>query len=376
MAIGRTLEYMHVEQLKLDPLNPRLGRDKRKAQLNQEQLLEEMATWTLDELVDSFSQAGGFWTQDALIVIKEYPDDADHTGYIVIEGNRRLAALKLLYGAIAGSLEPPRWLAERLATFHPEKDGEFFTKLPVLVADHRDDITAYLGFRHVTGIKQWRPAEKAEFITSLIDDKNLSYREVAKQIGSRSDVVRQSYTAFKMLLQMEEADNFDWSEVEERFSLLFLSIRSEGTREFLGVELTGDAPRTDRPIPDGRKEQTQEFVTWLFGSADRRPIVRDSRNVDRLGEILAVPRAVDYLRKAPRPDFDTAYSLTSSADLVIDPLREAGRQIRLALSEIDGREGDGEVKSESWPVIEGGIRLARLTGAENFDRAKEMLLAA
>lgn len=375
MAIGKELVYLPADSLKLDPQNPRLGRDKRRAGLDQEDLLVEMASWTLEELVDSFSQSGGFWTQDALIAVEEYEDGNPTGAYVVIEGNRRLASIKLLQGALNGKIKPPRWLAERIESFNPPLDDELFTKLPVLIADEREDVLAYLGFRHVTGIKQWRPAEKAEFITSLVDDQKMTYREVARQIGSRSDTIRQNYTAFKILLQMEEMENFDWSEVEERFSLLFLSIRSEGTREFLGVELKGDAPKFDKPIPDDRTENAESYVTWLFGTKEKRPLVGESRNVDRFGEILGEPRAVDYLKNNPKPDFETAYSLTASADLVVDPLNEAARHIRLALSELGDRGEEGAVQEAAWPVIAGSIKLARSNG-ENRKRAQEMLLAA
>jgi len=376
MAIRKTLEYKRIEHLKLDPLNPRLGRDKRRARLGQDELLREMSHWTLEELIDSFSQAGGFWTQDALIVTEEPQVDGEDQTYLVIEGNRRVAALKTLHKAIKGDMAPPRWLADRLDTFKPDLEDELFTQLPVLVADSRDDVAAYLGFRHVTGIKQWRPAEKAEFIANLVDQYGLSYRDVAKQIGSRSDTVRQNYIAFKMLLQMEEMENFDWSEVEERFSLLFLSLRSEGTREFLGVQLKGERPPNTNPIPEEKKDDTQQFVAWLFGSKEEKAVVRDSRNVDRFGEILSEPRAVDYLRSVKRPNFETAYSLTSSADLVVEPLNEAARSIRLALSELDGRAEEADVRQAAWPVIEGGIKLAQVTKGENLDRAREMLVAA
>lgn len=376
MAISKQLEYVHIRQLKLDPLNPRLRRDKRRAGLDDEALLAEMSNWTLDELVDSFERAGGFWTQDALIVTAGPAVEGREASYLVIEGNRRVAALKLLHGAIAGSIEPPAWLRERLETFSPGLEEELFTSLPILIADHREDVAAYLGFRHVTGIKQWRPAEKAEFIANLVDEHGHTYKEVAREIGSRSDTVRQNYTAFKMLMQMEEEENFDWSEVEERFSVLFLSIRSEGTRDFLGVELKGERPSNAQPIPQEKKQNTRDFVRWMFGTKEERRIVKDSRNADRFGEILAEPRAVEYLRKAARPDFETAYSLTASADLVVEPLQTAARNIRLALSEIGGRVEEEEVRDAAWGVIEGGVRLARATGGQNLDRARELLLAA
>ena len=295
--------------------------------------------------------------------------------YVVVEGNRRLASIKLLQAALEGATDLPRWLADRLDTFRPPLDDELFTKLPVLIADQREDVLAYLGFRHVTGIKQWRPAEKAEFITSLVDDQKMTYREVARQIGSRSDTVRQNYTAFKMLIQMEEMENFDWSEVERdsHFSFSLFDLRepeiswewnSEAMRRLLTSRYPVRGPR-----------MLKSFVTWLFGTKEKRPIVGNSRNVDRFGEILSEPRAVEYLRKSPKPDFETAYSLTALADLVVDPLKEAARHIRLALSEMGNRGEEAEVREAAWPVIEGGVRLA-LTNGENRKRAQEVLLAA
>ncbi len=42
MAIGKDLSYLSVDSLNLDPQNPRLGRDKRRAQLDQDGLLAEL----------------------------------------------------------------------------------------------------------------------------------------------------------------------------------------------------------------------------------------------------------------------------------------------------------------------------------------------
>lgn len=375
MAISKELQYVHVENLLLDAENPRLGRDKRKQVLSQDDLLKEMSKWTLDELVDSFAQSGGFWTQDALIAVAQKVDGTPIGKFTVVEGNRRLAAVKLLYDAVRGKDDTPKWLAERLEAYKLPEDDPLFTNLPMFEADQRDDVSAYLGFRHVTGIKEWKPAEKAEFIADLIDRKGLSYKEAAKQIGSRSDVVRQNYVAFKMLLQMEEIEGFDWSEVENRFSLLFLSIRSSGTRDFLGVELAGTEPTKTQPIPTGKKDNAKNFADWLFGSKEKKPVVRDSRNVDRFGEILAEPRAVKYLQETERPDFETAYSFTESNDLVCASLEEAARNIRIALSDLGDRGEEEEVVQASWPVIEASFDLAQ-TSEQSKVKAKELYLAA
>ncbi len=296
----------------------------------------------------------------------------------VVEGNRRLAALKLMLKTVRKEIDPPRWLKDRLDASDLDEHNELFTAVPFLVADSREDIAAYLGFRHVTGIKEWPPAEKAEFITGLIEEHKLSYREVAKQIGSRTDTVRLNYVAFKILLQLEATlDQHEWAEVEDKFSVLFLSLRSQGVREFIGLDLNAAPVGPHDPIPEQKKEDLTRFVNWLFGTKDKKPLVRDSRQVDRFGEMLAEPRAVAYLKDAAEPQFDIAYQLTKgSTDLVIDPLREARRHITLALNGLGDRGEAEDVRTEAWPVIEGSVQLALATKGDNLVNARELLNAA
>jgi hypothetical protein len=376
MAISKQLQFAHIDSLRLDPHNPRIGRAKRKESLSQDELLRVMSAWTLDELVDSFISAGGFWTQDALIVVREKADDVD--ALTVVEGNRRLAALKLMLQFVRGEAAPARWLRDRMQGSALLDDNELFTAVPYLVADSREDIAAYLGFRHVTGIKEWPPAEKAEFITKLIEEHGLSYREVAKQIGSRTDNVRQNYVAFKILLQLEATlDKEAWAEVEDKFSVLFLSLRSPGVREFIGLDLNAAPEGAHDPVPAQKKEDLARYIGWLFGSKEKKPIVKDSRQVDRFGEMLAEPRAVAYLKESAEPQFDIAYSLTrGSTDLVVDALGEARRHITLALSELGDRGQEDKVCEGAWPVIEGGVELAFATKSANLEKARGLLNAA
>jgi len=200
LSISKTIEFAAVDDLWLDPENPRIGRARRRENPGQADLLDTMSTWTLDELVDSFLNAGGFWTQDALIVVKEVREGAERL--VVVEGNRRLAALKLMMRALAGQPHVPRPIVEKLRDSNVALDSDLFQKVPYLLAAQRSDITAYLGFRHVTGIKEWPPTEKAEFITRLIEENALSYRDAARQIGRRPDVVKHNLNPIKVPAQV------------------------------------------------------------------------------------------------------------------------------------------------------------------------------
>jgi hypothetical protein len=113
-----------------------------------------MQAFALEELATSFLETH-FWPQEALIIVSEEHDGAVRN--VVVEDNRRLAALKLLRAAYDGSPTSRRW---REFTERYKDPDDLFTKIPCLRAKSRDNIAAFLGFRHVTGIKDWRPRRK------------------------------------------------------------------------------------------------------------------------------------------------------------------------------------------------------------------------
>lgn len=106
MLTDLKIDYADVDDLYLDPLNPRLGRKVASERLSQAAVLDQMRDWTLEELAESFV-TNGFWPQEALIVVKERLGGSERL--VVIEGNRRLAALKCLDEARKGSAAKKQW---------------------------------------------------------------------------------------------------------------------------------------------------------------------------------------------------------------------------------------------------------------------------
>src|SRR5713101_7902070 len=100
------IRYEDIVNLGLDPLNPRLGRENTGPDVSQEKVLSLMEDWTLDELATSFLE-NGFWPQEALVVVQEKLYGSVRK--VVVEGNRRLAALRLLQKAIDGKAVGRKW---------------------------------------------------------------------------------------------------------------------------------------------------------------------------------------------------------------------------------------------------------------------------
>uniref|UniRef100_UPI0031014B11 hypothetical protein n=1 Tax=Neorhizobium sp. EC2-8 TaxID=3129230 RepID=UPI0031014B11 len=327
MAVNNEISYTSVDNLWLDPLNPRLGRGNTGPAVKQSTIMGLMRDWTLDELAVSFIESG-FWPQEALLVVREklYGKDV----LVVVEGNRRLAALKFLKRAADGEKIDRRW-KEIVEEIPPP--AALFDRVPYIEVSSRKDVEAFLGFRHVTGIKEWKPAEKAEYIAKLIEGSKLTYAQVMRKIGSKTPTVRQNYISYRLLLQMEEQDTISIEHVEEKFSVLFLSLRTEGVQKYLHIDIMAEPNDARTPVPVEYLKQMSNFALWLFGSETRAPIVRDSRQVDQFGQILLSTKAVEYLEKTSRPSFETAFSLAGGDEPeIIRLVDEAAFNVAAALS--------------------------------------------
>lgn len=328
MAISKELHYAKLDDLYLDPLNPRLGRNNTGPNKPQDEVLDLMKDWTLDELATSFVVGGGYWTHEALLVSKEKVYGKERL--VVIEGNRRLAALKLLKMAYDGKPITKKW-AEIAKTAAPTN---LFTKIPYLEITDRKDVQAFLGFRHVTGIKEWRPAEKAEFIAKMIDE-GMSYDEVRRKIGSKTPTVRENYISYRLLLQIENNDEIPQQNFEERFSVMYISLKTQGAQKYLQIDIQASPREAKRPVPKSHLKNLKNFALWLFGDEKRSPLFTDSRDVDKFGRILESKDATKYLERTDRPNFEFAFNLAGGDEPeIVDLIEGASDNIEFALTRV------------------------------------------
>jgi hypothetical protein len=330
MAISTELKFAKLDDLNLDPMNPRLGRNNTGHDVSQERILELMRDWTLDELIVSFLESGGFWTHEAVLVVKEKLYGAERL--VVVEGNRRIAALKYLRRALVGEKVPAK-IAAVAKDAKPEKS--LFERIPYIEVGSRAEIEAFLGFRHVTGIKEWKPAEKAEFVARLIDDKDFGYQQVARKIGSHTDTVRQNYMSYRLLLQIQDVKAVPEEQFDERFSVMYLSLRTQGVQKYLQIDIHADPRTAKRPVPKDRLAQLKNFALWLFGDGDRLPLFSDSRQVDNFGRILESPKGVEYLEKAEDPRFEVALRTAGGDEPeIVNLLEKAADSVELGLTRV------------------------------------------
>lgn len=272
------------------------------------------------EIVESIGNHG-FFPGEPLLVVPE-----ERGRYRVVEGNRRLAALKLL----TREVEPPTGRtsiedAVAAAEFRP-------AKVQCLVFDDENEILRYLGFRHITGIKAWSALQKARYAErmylkykKLPEDEGL--RLLARETGSRRDTVGQMLTALKLYDHAEEKNFFGLPIVPDQieFSVLGTALSYSSLIEFLGLE-----SRSDIQAPKLKENALKDLFDWLFVVEGRsKPIVTESRNLRKLAAVVSSDTAIKELRKSG--NLDHAYELSSGPEEALTvSLKTALRRLETA----------------------------------------------
>ncbi len=285
---------LRVDKLLLDAENPRLPEEHQGA--SQTALLRYLYdNSALDELVRSLAD-NGFFEHEPLIAVA----GPSRGRYTVLEGNRRLAALKILLGAPEAEEEGIQaTLEEEPSEARLDELGEVSC---YVVAD-RDEVHKYLGFRHIGGIKTWSAEAKARYLVSEADravelgSKN-PFRDVARRVGSNVQGVRNSYLALALLRNAR--DEFDipiQPVLERRFGVWLRCMNSQDIRSYIGL----DSPRSYEDVRTQVEEtdgaHLKEVISDLSPRGNSRPVVTDSRDVTVYGEILRNEVAHAALRK-------------------------------------------------------------------------------
>ncbi|MDE2837025.1 MAG: hypothetical protein OXL97_05890 [Chloroflexota bacterium] len=282
-----------VKDLLLDAENPRLPPTE--GIPSQEQLLILIVrTYSVGELMDSFA-INGYFDEEPLVGV---PDPDDSSKLIIVEGNRRLAALKIL-------LDPS--LTERL--IDPISGRPLRVNAPPLSNDRREEllsvpvrvyeegrsaVLAYLGYRHITGVKRWDSYAKARYVSQLVSDGN-DLDSIQQKIGDRHETAPRLLRAY---LVWEQADSLSMIPARNGhappFSYLFTALTFRPVLSFLGLAAQG----MPKPVADANLPQLKEVSTYLYGDKEAKiePAIEESREIQLLSKALSSPPALQRLR--------------------------------------------------------------------------------
>lgn len=278
------------------------------------------------ELVDSIAN-NGYWRQEVLFAAEE------NGKLVVVEGNRRLAAVKLLQSSSLCKQVGAKGVPTNL----PDKVTGTYETLPVIVCC-RVDLWMYMGFKHLNGPQEWDSIAKAEYIARVHEDFRVPLARVATTIGDRHETVKRLYYGLAVLRQAEKAGVFSkenaWG-IRFPYSHLWTGLGYSSIKKFLGIKPGAkDGPK---PVPSGNTEKLGELCVWLFGSKEppRKPLVK-SQNPDlrRLAEVLETKKGYAALHRMREGDELDAIWRYSRGDETM--LRESLVAAERALREANG----------------------------------------
>lgn len=313
-----------VADLHLDQHNPRLPDA---AFASEDDALEYLVKHgALDELVNSITSSG--WIDyEPLIVLRGTNE--------VVEGNRRLAVLRLIRDP-----QLARDLSVKVPTEqHPDSQPE---TVNVWIVEDRRSARDFIGFKHINGPFKWDSYAKAKYAAEwLADSEELA--AVAKRLGDTHRTVARLVNGYTVLRQAERL-GFERDRIPGRFAFshLYTALTRPAYRDFLGmVDDSQDLLPTD-PIQPDHYDELSQLMVWLYGQ-DETPSVIRSQNPDlrRLAEVLSNKTAVAMLSSSP--SLDAAHAVVEDrSEVFAEAIFALQSAANTAASLIGAYEGDND----------------------------------
>ena len=312
----RELRTVPVSQLVLDRQNPRLVGSVH-ATTDEAIIGTLYRTAELEELFESVS-TNGYLDMEPLIVVRN-----DNRTLTVLEGNRRLATLRLLTDPdLVTRISRQENIRLSIPSVPPSLSSTL-RQVTVYEVQSRDEARAFIGFKHINGPAKWNAYAKAQFAANWYKAIRPArgpeaLREVARSIGDRHATIKRMVFAVYVLQQAQATDLFavdDRYTTRFNFSHLYTALSRSQYMQFLGIKSSWYQydPAPDS-VPTQRLDRLRDVLVWIYGSRsdDVPPVVRvQNPDIKRLGEVLASTEAVHVLRQSR--NLDQAHAATEPA---------------------------------------------------------------
>lgn len=291
---------LKIDDLRLDHDNPRIPvADSQRVAL--QRILDDQGP-KLANLAESIV-AEGLSPMDRLLVMK----DAGAKTYVVLEGNRRLAALKVLKNAaVLTGLEVPPAIKKRLETASSQFDPASVEPVSCYEMPTRADATLWIQRRHTgedqgRGIVDWSGEASARFRGR---DPALQALEFVREHGSLTDDQRELLSKGFPITTLDRL------------------LSTPDVRKSLGVDVTNGKLTTNLPI--------QQVVKGL-----RRVALDLAEKRINVTKLKSKAQQVDYISKLPstdRPDLAKGSANYSAIDEIASGQANASSNAAAATS--------------------------------------------
>lgn len=314
-TVGGTPARAQLSDLRLDWRNPRLPPDKQTPDASQLDLaLYIDKRYNPLEVAQSIARHGYFESEPLIAVIENGES-------VVVEGNRRLTALL----GLTRKEFREAFLTQTKAWSSIHEDVAVPDEIPIVVVPDRKTVTPLLGFRHISGIKEWDPFAQARYIADLVDVDGYTLDEVAELVGRPHLEVKAMYRDHEVVRQAGEAFGLDTDRVTQDFGVFNAAMAIRNIRTYIGAPTPGTTTTDFWPIPEEKAEELGRLLVYIYGdSRGRGRVLPESRMLRDLGRVLADSsgRAEAVLR-ATLDLADAIEALTEPGELALKRLNQA-----------------------------------------------------
>ncbi len=325
------IRNVHLRDLFLDPNNYRLINEPEYVEVAEAEIgdkLVQKRTFRLlagernrnvRDLIESF-KANGYLPVDQIQV-----REMESGKYVVVEGNRRIAALKFLESAYADKVIDLGKL-----------ESAIFKRVPVVLYEDGDEMhyLTLMALKHISGNKKWAEWNQTKLLEKMHKAHGLEEDEICRRIGITKVELRRSLRALSFSRQYQESDYGDQFE-ESKFAMFREAVRTASLKAWLGWD--------DSTYTAENPENRELFFSWLsrepdeeqdedgrigFGEKYLEPALVKRDDIVLLGKIIDDEKALSQLKETR--DINAAYR---SSDLVFKERQEA------AVKKLDGEIG-------------------------------------
>lgn len=367
----KPVERVLLADLQLDIENPRFG-ESAEGFTNQNEVVDWIVEqFGVDDVISSLA-INGYFDAEPLIV----EESTDGSGYVVKEGNRRLAACLIL-------AKDPRarkhWKkADSILKAGRAVKWSNKTKVPVLVftAEEAQKLLSYLGVRHIVSSQPWDSFAKATWIAHVISTSNLTLDEIAEVTGDKNRTIARLLEGYHFVKQLIAAGLFDpkssyrrgrGSNVDYPFSWVYTLLGYGPVREWLAL---GSTNEPTKPIPAKKINEAALALKYLFGDKAKGsdPAIADSRQIPDLAVALGNVTKRNLLKNGYSVD-----RIEEESQPISDRLASQLLLARNALREASGLLAEQTVKAEEANELLELVRSIRKQASEIFKNLDEVV---
>ena len=242
------------------------------------------AIFDVAELRDTIKTIG-FLPMDRIVVRKwKGPGPEGRRRYVVIEGNRRVSALKWLVSLHETGKE----------TFDENRLANFTELEALLLNDDMASPSVQLilpGLRHVSGIKEWGPYQKAKTVHALRKN-GMTSQEAAQSLGLSTRAANTAYRCFLALEAMAGDEEFGEYAEPKMYTYFDEVFKRSIVRDWLKW--------SDEKERFTAEDRLTEFYSWMVpqgeDGATQSPKLPESRSIRDLAQILSDDSALSVFR--------------------------------------------------------------------------------